>query len=119
MTKQQRKAAAAGGLAGIANGLFGVGGGMIMTPLLLRWLKIDEKKAMVTSVAIILPLCCLSAVIYLFNRDIPGPALWPFLLGGLLGGLIAGLTYGRVRGLWLRRAFALLALYGGLRALLG
>ena len=34
------------------------------------------------------------------------------------GGVLAGRIFGRLRTLWLRRAFALLILYGGIRAVL-
>ncbi len=113
------RAAVCGGLTGIVNGLFGAGGGMLLVPLLLRWLKLDEKKAMATSVAIIFPLCALSALIYCLKHDLADVNVWPFLLGGLAGGVLAGLTFGRVKALWLRRAFALIVLYGGVRILLG
>lgn len=112
------KAAVAGGLTGIVNGIFGAGGGMLLVPLLLRWLKIDDKKALATSVAIILPLCALSAAVYLANNSLSNVNPWPFLLGGLAGGILAGLTFGKLNADWLRRAFALLVLYGGVRALL-
>mgnify|MGYP005895912659 CR=1 FL=1 len=41
-----------------------------------------------------------------------------YLLGGAAGGVLAGRIFGRLRTLWLRRAFALLILYGGIRAVL-
>lgn len=41
-----------------------------------------------------------------------------YLLGGAAGGVLAGRIFERLRTLWLRRAFALLILYGGIRAVL-
>ena len=52
---------------GLVNGLFGGGGGMAVVPLLTRWCGLEEKKAFATCVAIIFPLCVLSAAIYLFR----------------------------------------------------
>ena len=45
-------------------------------------------------------------------------AAWPYLAGGVIGGLIAGRVFGKVKMDWLRRAFGLLILYGGVRAVL-
>jgi len=49
--------AVAGGLAGIANGFFGGGGGMVLVPLLTARCGLDQRRAFATSVAVILPLC--------------------------------------------------------------
>ena len=51
------KYAVAGGLAGVANGFFGGGGGAGFVPLLTGYCKLDQRKAFATSVAVILPLC--------------------------------------------------------------
>ncbi|MFQ8758592.1 MAG: TSUP family transporter [Intestinimonas sp.] len=76
--------AVAGGLAGIANGFFGGGGGMVLVPLLTARCGLDQRRAFATSVAIILPLCVLSSVIYLFRGGLDlavalpiWPAGWP------------------------------------------
>ena len=58
------RSAAAGGAAGLANGFFGGGGGMLLVPLLTRWCGLEQRRAFATSIAIILPLCALSSVIY-------------------------------------------------------
>ena len=55
------KYAAAGILAGAANGCFGGGGGMVLLPLLTRWCHVEEKRAFATCVAVILPFCVVSA----------------------------------------------------------
>lgn len=110
--------AAAGGLAGVANGFFGGGGGMVLVPLLTGRCGLDQRRAFATSVAIILPLCVLSSVIYFFRGGLDLSAALPYLLGGLAGGWIGGRVFRRLNMDWLRRAFALLILYGGVRSLL-
>ena len=110
--------AVAGGLAGIANGFFGGGGGMVLVPLLTGRCGLDQRRAFATSVAIILPLCVLSSVIYFFRGGLDLSAALPYLLGGLAGGWIGGRVFRRLNMDWLRRAFALLILYGGVRSLL-
>lgn len=110
--------AVAGGLAGVANGFFGGGGGMVLVPLLTGRCGLDQRRAFATSVAIILPLCVLSSVVYFFRGGLDLSAALPYLLGGLAGGWIGGRVFRRLNMDWLRRAFALLILYGGVRSLL-
>ena len=109
--------AIAGVAAGIANGFFGGGGGMILVPLLTRWGKLGQREAFATSIAIILPLCVFSSVIYFFRGGLDFMAALPYLAGGLVGGFIGGKVFKKLNMDWLRRAFALLILYGGVRAL--
>ena len=111
------RSALVGGAAGLANGFFGGGGGMLLVPLLTRCCKLDQRKAFATSIAVILPLCMLSCVVYLFRGGLDLMLALPYLLGGLLGGFIGGKLFRRLNMLWLRRIFALLILYGGGKAL--
>lgn len=110
--------AVSGALAGAANGLFGAGGGMILVPLLLRWVKVEEKAAFACSIAVILPLCLVSAAVYWARGALDLAQALPYLLGGLLGGFLGGRLFRRVPAMLLRRAFALFLLYGGVRNLL-
>lgn len=111
--------AVAGGLAGIANGFFGGGGGMILVPLLTGRCGLDQRRAFATSVAVILPLCVLSSAVYLFRGGLDLMAALPYLLGGLIGGWLGGRLFQKMNMDWLRRGFALLILYGGVKSLLG
>ena len=111
------KRAIAGGAAGLANGFFGGGGGMILVPLLTRWCGLDQRRAFATSVAIILPLCALSSVIYFLRGGLDFMVALPYLMGGLAGGFVGGRVFKKLNMDWLRRLFALLILYGGVKAL--
>lgn len=112
------KCAVTGALAGAANGFFGAGGGLFLVPLLVYWCGIEERRAFATSVAVIFPLSALSAVLNWMQGGLPLAAAWPYLLGGMLGGWIAGRIFHRLDMVWLRRAFGVLLLYGGVRAVL-
>lgn len=112
------KCAVSGAVSGLANGFFGGGGGLLLVPLLIRWAGLEERRAFATSVLIILPLCAVSSVIYLLGTDLSLLLALPYLVGGLFGGLAGGKLFRRVPTLWLRRLFALLILYGGIRSLL-
>lgn len=110
--------ALAGAAAGVVNGFFGGGGGMVLVPLLAGTCRLDQRRAFATSVAVIAPLCALSAGIYWFRGELELAAALPYLLGGLIGGLVGGRVFQKLSMVWLRRAFALLILYGGVKALL-
>lgn len=110
-------AALAGGAAGLVNGFFGGGGGMVLVPLLAGKCGLERRKAFASSVAIILPLCALSAVIYYSKGQLELLIALPYLAGGLLGGLIGGKLFPKVPVVWLRRAFALVIFYGAWKAL--
>ncbi|MCD7733750.1 MAG: sulfite exporter TauE/SafE family protein [Clostridiales bacterium] len=116
LTENRWKWAVSGGLAGLANGLFGGGGGMILVPLLLRWVKLEEKRAFASSVAIILPLCLVSAV-YWWQGALDWLQALPYLLGGWLGGTVGGRLFRKASPRLLRTLFALFLLYGGIRCL--
>ncbi len=86
---------------------------------LARWkCGLDQRRAFATSIAIIAPLCALSASIYYFRGGLDPKAALPYLAGGLVGGLVGGKVFKKLSMVWLRRVFALLILYGGVRALL-
>ena len=116
--KKRTRYAAAGLLAGAVNGLFGGGGGMVLVPLLRRWCGLEERRAFATCVAVILPLCIVSAAVYVLRRGVDLLLAAPYLLGGLIGGLIGGRLFPRVSAGWLRYLFAGFLLYGGVRYLL-
>lgn len=109
--------AAAGGAAGLVNGFFGGGGGMVLVPLLAGKCGLGQRRAFATSVAVIAPLCALSAGIYYLRGGLDPAAALPYLIGGLVGGLVGGKVFRQMSMVALRRVFALLILYGAYKAL--
>ena len=108
----------AGTAAGLANGLFGGGGGMVFLPILSRWGGLSQRKLYATCVGVIFPVCLVSAAVYLFRGELSLLAALPYLAGGAVGGFVGGRFYGTIPTIWLRRAFGLFLLYGGVRYLL-
>ena len=108
----------AGALAGFINGFFGAGGGMVLVPLLLWLVRLEDKAAFSSAVAVILPLCAVSIAVYAAHDSLPLRDALPYLIGGGIGGALGGLLFKRVSSRWLRRIFALFLLYGGVRYLL-
>ena len=107
----------AGGAAGLANGLFGGGGGMVFLPILSRWGGLEQRKLYATCVGVIFPVCLVSAAVYLFRGGVSLGAALPYLAGGLIGGYLGGKLYGRVSPRLLRRIFAAFLVYAGVRYL--
>ena len=118
MKEHKSRAILSGGLAGLINGFFGGGGGMVLVPLLIDRCGLDQRRAFATSVAIILPLCALSSAIYFLRGGLEFSAALPYLAGGLIGGFAGGILFKKLNMDWLRRGFALLILYGGVKSLL-
>ena len=116
--QQKAKLRLSGAAAGLVNGCFGGGGGMVMVPLLTRWCGLEQKQALATCVGVILPFCVLSAAIYVLRGGFDWLMALPYLIGGGIGGALGGLLFQQVSALWLRRIFALFLLYGGVRYLL-
>lgn len=69
--------AAIGTSAGAFSGLFGVGGGVIIVPLLLVWLSYGEREAAATSMAAIIVIAALAVIFQAAygNVDLGGAAI--------------------------------------------
>jgi uncharacterized membrane protein YfcA len=84
--------AAVGLVAGFCSGLFGVGGGIILVPLLVLVLGVGQRRASATTLAAMLPTSLTGTAGYALQ----GHVYW--LAGGIL---IAGAVSGAVLGSWL------------------
>jgi uncharacterized membrane protein YfcA len=62
---------AIGGVAGLASGLLGVGGGFLMVPLQVMWSRSDQRRASGTSLAAILPIAVVGAAVYYLGKGQP------------------------------------------------
>ena len=74
----------AGGLAGLANGLFGGGGGMVFVPILARWGTLSQRQLYATCVGVIFlpsvwspPPCIFCGAVYRWQPRCP---IWPAAL---------------------------------------
>lgn len=103
-----------GSAAGFINGLLGSGGGMIAVPA-LRTQGLEPQKAHATSIAVISPMCLLSAAIYLFRGDVCITDALPYLPAGAVGALIGALLLRKLPDTFLRKLFGGFALWAGLR----
>jgi hypothetical protein len=63
-TRRPLTLAAIGTLAGLFSGLFGVGGGVVIVPLLVLWLGFDERLATGTSLAAIIVIAAVATAVH-------------------------------------------------------
>ncbi len=105
-----------GAVAGALNGFFGTGGGMILVPGLARWVIPDGKKALATTLLIVTALSLTTTAVYALSGRMDWAGALPYMLGGLIGGYAGGRWFKRVPSHWLRRAFAIIVIAGGVRA---
>ncbi len=80
-----------GAVAGFINGLFGGGGGMIVVPMLTRFLRKNTKPAHATAILIILPLSIISGIFYSSFGNIDFKIALPVGIGVVVGGIIGAL----------------------------
>jgi uncharacterized protein len=95
-----------GGLGGVAAGLFGVGGGIVIVPALIYWAGFSQHKATGTSLAVLLPPIGLAAVVEYYrngNVDVrAGILLAVSMFVGAWGGAVVA---NQMKGPHLRLAF--------------
>jgi len=80
---------ATGAVAGLVAGFLGIGGGIILVPMMVALLGLSEYKAHGTSLAIIAPISIIGATVYAVRGDIN----WTFVTAigaGSIFGVIAG-----------------------------
>ena len=105
----------AGALAGFINGFFGAGGGMVLVPLLIWLCRLEDKAAFSSAIAVILPLCIVSIVVYALHDSLPISDALPYLIGGAAGGILAGLLFRKMSAKALHLILGAVILAGGIR----
>jgi len=95
---------------GLVNGLLGAGGGMLAVPLLKK-LSLDDKEAHSSSIAVILPLSVLSALLYLWQGTVSIKSALPYIPFGIVGAVAGALLLKKLPDVWIRRIFGVFLLY--------
>lgn len=107
----------AGSAAGIVNGLFGAGGGMVLVPLLCLLTDLEDDQVFPASVSVILPISLVSLFVSYQPEGLSTTTVIVYLLGSGLGGILAGLLANKIPTVWLHRVLGVLILWGGIRYL--
>lgn len=98
---------------GIVSGMFSSGGGLILVPILVCILKLNEKQARATSLFCILPMVTSSAIMYSRNNFINWEIGIKCAIGGIIGGLIGGKLLNKIPTKYLRLSFIIFLFYAG------
>lgn len=103
--------AVVGLVGGLLSGLFGVGGGIVMVPLLIMLARMDQKRASATSLVAIVPTAIAGSITYFANGEVDVLAAAIVATGGIVGAWIGARLLRRISMEWLRWGFiALLVL---------
>jgi len=95
-------------LVGLFSGLFGVGGGVILVPLLVLLFAVEQKRAQATSLVVVALAAVTGATTYSFGFSVVWEAV-PFLIaGGLIGTWGGSALVLRIATKWLQLGFSLL-----------
>lgn len=113
----------AGGIAaGFVNGLLGTGGGIILIFLLSKLLgnssDFDTKDIFATVVAIILPMSFVSALCYTAGQSVTFSDAVPYIIPGIIGGILGGILLDIINTNALKKLFAIMVIYAGVRMIL-
>lgn len=96
--------------AGIASGLFGVGGGIVMVPLLTMFAGLSQHHAHATSLAAIVPIAIVAALVFVGAGEIDYPIAGLLAAGSLVGAPLGARLMARTSEGALTVAFAILML---------
>lgn len=108
-------AAALGLVAGFAGGLFGIGGGLVMVPVLVIWFGIGQHTAHGTSAVVIVAAATAAVGPFATAGEVDwNTAAW-ILCGSLIGAYAGASLISRVSPLWLARAFVTLTVVASIR----
>lgn len=106
-------------ISGVLSGLFGIGGGILLIPLLIYLFGFTQHEAQGTTLAVLIPPIGLFAAIEYYRRGFVRLSAVPWLIVGLMAGAYLGaLIAPRIPETWLRRLFGLLLCYVGIDFLL-
>lgn len=108
------KIAAAGVVAGILSGLLGVGGGLVMVPLLVLLAGRTQHEAHATSLAAIVPIALVGAVAFGSEHQVSLAAATGLAAGALAGAPLGAAVMAKASERRLRAAFGLLTVGVGI-----
>lgn len=109
------QATALGLAAGFAGGLFGIGGGLVMVPVLVLWFALNQHRAHGTSAAVIVAAATAAVVPFAMDAEVDWTTAGWILCGSLIGAFAGATLVSRVSSLWLARSFFTLTVVAAIR----
>lgn len=103
---------------GIISGLFGAGGGLILVPIFVHLLKLNEGEARATTIFCILPMVITSGIIYSRNDLIDWNLAIKCAIGGMVGSVIGTKLLKNLSNKVLKLIFIIFLIYVSIRYLI-
>jgi hypothetical protein len=94
-----------GAIGGLLSGAFGVGGGIVMVPLLITLARLDQRRASATSLVAIIPAAIAGSISYAVVGEVHLLAAVIIAAGGIVGSLIGARLLRTLPIRWLRWLF--------------
>lgn len=101
--------------AGIISGLFSTGGGMILVPAFIYFLKLNEKEARATSIMCVLAIVITTSIFYAKNNYINVALALECAIGGIVGGFIGSKLLNKLNEKFLKILFIFFIVYIGIK----
>lgn len=108
-----------GVLAGVLSGLFGIGGGAVLVPLLVLWVALPQHQAHATSLAAIILTAGWGTVSYGLDGEVSYTAGAAIAAGAIVGAWFGAAVMHRLSARTLRRAFGVLIVIVSAELLIG
>ena len=105
-------------IGGLLSGIFGIGGGIIMVPLLVNLARMDQRRAAATSLVAIIPASIAGSTTYFATGEINLLAGVVIAAGAIVGAVLGSMLLRRIPLVWLRWMFIVLILVVAVRMLL-
>lgn len=109
---------AIGVVGGLLSGIFAIGGGIIMVPLLTTFAKLNQRVAAATSLAAIVPTAIVGSIAYLVAGEIDLVAGLFISIGAVVGAIAGSALLKRIPLFWLRWMFIVFILLVAVRLVL-
>jgi len=97
--------------AGFITGFFSTGGGMLVLPALIYFIKLDEKRARATTIFAILPMVITASIFYYKDSFFDISLGIKCAIGGMIGGFIGTKLLKKVSNKLLKIIFIIFLLY--------
>lgn len=112
------RALAIGFVGGIASGMLGVGGGVVLVPALVLALRLQQRDANVVSLAAIIPIAAVGAIFFAGAGNIDARLAAALLTGSMVGAMVGAKLLIRTPEPVLRGLFAIVAALAGVKMLM-
>lgn len=109
------KALLSGFAAGVIGGLLGIGGTIVLVPLMVNYLGVSQHMAHATSLVVIIPGAAFSALVYNGFGQLDLQLAGLFAIGGIFGAYIGASLMPYVKPHILKRIFAVVTLLISIR----